>query len=183
MIKPKGWDEVEAVTGEFDRLPAGGYVCKVIQAKDTTSKSGKPMLVLLLDVAEGKYKDYFAKQFELAKKYNPDTAKWRACSYHLYDIDNMGRLKGTLELILKCNPDYKWDWDEKTLKGKKIGVIFREREYLNNNGQTKIALEVYQLHDITDIENVPVPEKKTLEPPAYANNFGNAVDPNEEVPF
>ena len=182
MIKPEGWDSVEAVTNEFDRLPAGGYVCKIVQAQDTNSKSGKPMLVLLLDIAEGKYKDYFAKQFDLAKKYNPDSAKWRACSYHLYDKDNMGRLKGTLELIVRNNAGYVWNWDEKTLKNKKIGVIFREREYINNSGQTRTALEVYQLHNVEGVEDIPIPEKKTLEPPAYINDFGN-VDPNEEVPF
>lgn len=184
--KPDNWDVIEPSSNEFEKLPAGGYVCKIMQAQETISKKGKPMLVLLLDIAQGKYKGYFAKRYELSKKYNPDTAKWSrsACSYHVHDTeDDWSRFRAMLNIVIKCNPELNWEWDEQILKNKKVGVIFREREYINNNGQTRTTLEVYQLHDIEGVEDVPVPEKKTLDPPSYTNSFGSAVDPNEEVPF
>ena len=53
MEKVQGYEEAQAMTGEYERLNAGGYICKIISAKEEKSKSGKRMLVLALDIVEG----------------------------------------------------------------------------------------------------------------------------------
>ena len=56
----ENYDKVEANTGEHEVLPVGGYICKITAAEVTTAqKSGKEMLVINFDIAEGKYKDFY----------------------------------------------------------------------------------------------------------------------------
>lgn len=62
MEKVQGYEEAQAITGEYERLNAGGYICKIISAKEEKSKSGKRMLVLALDIVEGDKKRFFQKQ-------------------------------------------------------------------------------------------------------------------------
>lgn len=61
MKKIAGYDESEALTGEFEVLEAGGYICKIINAKVEKSKTNKEMLVIAFDIAEGDHKDYFKR--------------------------------------------------------------------------------------------------------------------------
>lgn len=63
MEKVQGYEEAQAITGEYERLNAGGYICKIVSAKEEKSKSGKRMLVLALDIIEGDKKDFFRNRF------------------------------------------------------------------------------------------------------------------------
>ena len=182
MIKPANYDNVKAIRNGFERLPAGGYVCKIIDAKDTISKNGKPMIVLLLDISNGKYKDYFREQYDRDKQYNVEAAKWRGCYYQLYDDNNLSRFKGMIEIIQDCNNGYVFDWNEKSLKYKAVGAVFREREYLNSQGNTRTAVECWQLRELDGIEKIEPPPKKELEQKPYSNQFGTEAY-DEQVPF
>ena len=33
MEKLQGYEEAQAITGEYERLEAGGYICKIVSAK------------------------------------------------------------------------------------------------------------------------------------------------------
>ena len=59
MERIEGYEEAQAITGEYEKLEAGGYICKIVNAKEEKSKSGKRMLVLQLDIIEGERKEYF----------------------------------------------------------------------------------------------------------------------------
>ena len=37
MEKLKGYDEAQAITGEYEKLNAGGYICKIKSAKEEKS--------------------------------------------------------------------------------------------------------------------------------------------------
>ena len=41
MEKVKGYEEAEAITGEYERLNAGGYICKIISAKEEKTQSDR----------------------------------------------------------------------------------------------------------------------------------------------
>ena len=75
MEKIQGYDEAQAITGEYEKLEAGGYICKIISAKEEKSKSGNRMLVMALDIVEGDRKDYFRNRFN--ENTSPDK-KWPA---------------------------------------------------------------------------------------------------------
>ena len=185
MQKPAEWDNVQAQTGGFERLPAGGYVCKIIKADVTLSKAGKEMMRLAVDIAAGDHKDYFRKQFDSRHQQNTE-AKWPCMYYQLTEGDSMGRFKGMLVNIEESNPGYKWDWNETSLAGKQFGGVFREEQYLNNNNQARMSTKLWSVRPVEDIESVEVPEPKMLDQQAQyggaASTFGPA-GPDEEIPF
>lgn len=177
MNKPANWDSVEAITGEYKKLPAGGYVCSIVRAECTKSKNGKEMLKLAIDIAEGEYKDFYLNQYLQEQERNKEQAKWRCSYYQLTEGDSMGRFKGMLLNIEKSNPGYKWNWNEKSLEGKLFGGVFREEEYINRNGGLSTAVKLISIRPVEGITDIEPPAKKVLENNNLAENFG------EEIPF
>ena len=57
--KPAGYDEAAAYTGEFQQLPKGKYVCVIKQVSIQESRNGNQQFVILFDIAEGEYKDFY----------------------------------------------------------------------------------------------------------------------------
>lgn len=178
MNKPANWDSVEAITGEYKKLPAGGYVCSIVRAECTKSKNGKEMLKLAIDIAEGKYKDFYLNQYLQEQERNKEQAKWRGSYYQLTEGDSMGRFKGMLLNIEKSNPGYKWNWNEKSLEGKLFGGVFREEEYINRNGGLSTAVKLISIRPVEGITDIEPPAKKVLE-----NNNNLAENFGEEIPF
>lgn len=65
MNKPQFYDEAPNLSGDFVPLVPGGYICEIKKAvEQKAQKTGNPMLVLLLDIAEGDKKGYFQERFE-----------------------------------------------------------------------------------------------------------------------
>ena len=58
MRKPRNYDSAEKYTGG-KKLPAGGYICKIINVKEETSKSGNDMLVLAFDICYVVFKYFY----------------------------------------------------------------------------------------------------------------------------
>lgn len=172
MIDLKGYEDVQAANpGEFPRLTAGGYVCKIIHAELTKSKAGNHMLVLFLDIAEGDFAGYFKKSAERLKAFRPD-AKWdNAAIYRqlLFDKDGMTSsfFKGLLTCIVKSNPQFNFNphaLEEKSLRGLLIGCVFAEEEYSKRDGSVGSRVVVKFPKTVDDIRNgnFSVPAVKKL---------------------
>ena len=134
MEKIEGYEEAQAITGEYERLEAGGYICKIVNAKEEKSKSGKRMLVLTLDIIEGDKKDYFRKRFD--ENTNAEK-KWSSGAIYRQMLEgekSAGFLKGLMTSLEASNEDFKWNWEEKKLIGLKCGGIFVEEEYEKMDG-------------------------------------------------
>ena len=185
MMKPNGLDTAPAIKGGgFPQLPPGGYICRIVEAKEQHSKSGRNMLVLGLDIAEGEYKDFYLKQFQRRHEETPD-AKWPCLYYQLTDGDSVGRLKGLLMALEESNDGFilaSWDWDEKRLKKLLCCGVFREEEYLNHENKVRTSVKCISILPTAELPNVKVPEKKTLEP-QQQNNGGWGNIPDEDIPF
>ena len=187
MEKISNWENVKASEG-FTALPAGGYVMKVVGVKVTTSAKGKEMMVLALDVAEGDYKDYFRSQWEFRKKYNAE-AKF-PCNYYMLtgrdDDAQLSRFKGVINNFCKDN-NIEWNWDEQILKGKLIGGIIGEEEYITNAGDVRTSLKVVNLRSKENIEKAPAPALKKLAnsgAPAMDIGYGvPSVPTSDDIPF
>lgn len=185
MQMPNGWNEVQAVTGEFKNLPAGGYICKIVNAGLMISKTGKEMLQLAIDVADGEYTDYFYNIFKGRKaNANGKEVKWPCVYYQLTQGDSMGRFKGLLQNIEESNQGYKWQWGddcELSLKGKLVGGKFREEEYIGNDGKVHTSIKCMSLLPVDGITEIEPPPKKTVEL-QQGNGYGGYVG-DEEIPF
>lgn len=177
MNKPTGYDGATASTGGFQKPAAGAYICKIVQAIETTSKSSnRPMMVLLLDIAHGEFRDFFAKSFEFFKSKNPD-AKWPLVHRRLMDEDAVSYLKGDISCIEQSNTGFVFNFDEKTLKGKLVGAMLGEKEY---NFEGKTVLEprwLLSTKRVTD-GNLVIPKKKLFE-----GEHNVSESQNEPLPF
>lgn len=186
MEKLQGYEEAKAITGEYEKLEAGGYVCKIVSAKEEKSKSGKRMLVLALDILEGDKKDFFQKRF--SENTNPDK-KWSAGAIYRQMLEGekaVGFLKGLMTSLEASNEGFKWDWDEKKLKDLKCGAIFGEEEYEKMDGSIGTSTKVKFIRTVKAIQegNFKVPELKKLPQKGEAfEDFVNSIDSNEPLPF
>lgn len=184
MEKLAGYEEAQALTGEFERLEAGGYICKIVSAKEETSKSGKRMLVIALDIAEGDKKDFFRNRF--TENANPDK-KWPAGGVYRQMLEGdkaVGYLKGLMTSLEASNTGFKWDWDEKKLKDLKCGAIFGEEEYEKLDGSVGTTTKVKFIRTVKVIQdgNFKVPELKKLPQKGEAfDSFGTIAD--DDLPF
>lgn len=192
MEKIEGYETAQALTGEYERLRPGGYICKIITAQEEKSKkTGSRMLTIALDIDEGEQKGFFMKRFEELKeqRINPNQeVKYPSGGiYHQMLEGNekaIGFLKGLMTSLEASNQNFKWDWDEKKLVGLKCGAIFGEEEYEKMDGSIGVSCKVKFIRTIKCIQenNFKVPELKKL--PAKGDSFefsGAASD--DGLPF
>jgi len=187
MEKIKGYEEAKAITGEYEKLEAGGYICKIINAKEEKSKSGKRMLVLALDILEGDKKDFFKKRFD--ENTSPDK-KWSAGAIYRQMLEGekaTGYLKGLMTSLESSNEGFKWNWEEKMLIDLKCGAIFGEEEYEKMDGSIGTSTKVKFIRTVKAIQdgNYKIPELKKLPQKGEAfEDFVNSVTSNDdELPF
>lgn len=187
MEKIKGYDEAKAITGEYERLEAGGYICKIISAKEEKAKSGKRMLVLALDIVEGDKKDFFRNRFN--ENTSPEK-KWPAGAIYRQMLEGekaAGFLKGLMTSLETSNEGFKWNWDEKKLADLKCGAIFGEEEYQKMDGSVGTSTKVKFIRTVKAIQdgNFKVPELKKLPQKGEAfEDFVNSVtSDNDDLPF
>ena len=185
MTPINGYKEAQAIGGGWESLPAGGYKCVIVKAMEATSKNGRPMLMICLDISDGQYKGYFSKMYkarqEQDKASGKDT-KWPCIMYQLADEEAVGRFKGTIKAIEDSNDGYSWEkskWDENTLKGKAVGVVFREEEYEKRDGSIGTTVRAAWLRNVDKVEDVEAPAKKKLN----RSNVGGASGFVDDIPF
>ncbi len=152
MIKPEGYDEAKAFTGDSMTLPPGGYICRILRANEETSKSGRQMLVIAFDICEGVYEDFYSSKHAAAKEKNHD-ARWPGMFYQLTEGVSLPYFKGVITAIEESNPGFTWMWDEKALAGRKFGGIFGREEFETQNGETVMVTKLQYIRSVAAILN------------------------------
>ena len=175
-----GFDKAAAYDGNNERLPAGGYICKILKAWCETTPNGSEQLVLALEIADGNYAGFFKKQYETRKANNPNAA-W-GCIFKQFTLGIDGQtnpfFKGMLKSIEESNAGYKWNWQEATLANRMIGMIFREEEFIAQDGSIKTTVRPAFARSVERIRNgVDVPEIKRL------NNVQTNATPLQNAGF
>lgn len=176
----------EAGTGSSNRLPAGAYICRIINAEDFPDKE---YLVITYDIAQGEYKGYYGQ----LRDEHPD---WASVGkyYKSYKTKALPMFKRFCSAVSKSNGNYVFDGgsansDESTLAGKLIGIILQEEEYYSNSGDKKTRLVVAREFQTDRLADQKVPPVKKLEeepaPKAAAGgmDFMNIPDGVDEIPF
>lgn len=180
---------------DFEQLPKGGYVLKIMGAEVCENSIGQ-YVKISCDVAEGEYKDFFAREY---KAQQSEDKKWH-CNYLLNVAKDDGteqdgwtarRFKTVIEALEESNSGYHFDWDERKFKGKLIGGLFNEREYEKNDG---IVARITNLAQLCSVEKIReskfrLPEDKLLKgrslaPQASSDGFINIPEGfGDELPF
>lgn len=191
MRKIENWGNIKESTG-FQRLPAGGYIVKILNATDFPDKE---YLKISFDIAEGDHKGFFGEQF---KNDTREGKKWPNAGTFIrsYKHSAEAMFKGFANALENSNKGYKFDFDESKLKNKLVGVIIADEEYQNQKGQVRTRTYVSSVRSIDTIKKgeFTVPELKKLDATkattvkpqeAFVNPFGDdnpASDPFASAP-
>jgi hypothetical protein len=167
MNKPNNYDETTAYT-DYTPLPVGGYVCKIMNVRETESKAGNPMIEIALDIAEGDNKGFYKDSYTANK--NKQT-KWPCIYYQLVE-DNDGNtnrgLKTFHDLVTESNSGFALEWGDgyaAQFKEKLIGGIFGREQYENQQGEYKWSVKCVWFATVENIRSgkFKTPDDKYLE--------------------
>ncbi|MDO5547716.1 MAG: hypothetical protein Q4F79_04435 [Eubacteriales bacterium] len=185
-----GFKAQKASSG-FPELPAGGYVCKIISARDEEGTYGE-QLVIAYDVTEGEYKGFWKSAYDADTR---NDKKWGGvCYIRVPDETDEAWMRRAFENFIyaveESNPGYHWDWNEGGLKGRSVGIIVGEKEKLSKDGTQVFTNTVARgTASVDDIRNsdFKIPKKKELKnkPKASAapTGFTEMDDSDDELPF
>lgn len=186
MKKISGYDKIQE-SGSFKKLPVGGYVVKILNATDVPDKE---YLRLSFDVAEGPNKGFFAEEY---KNDTREDKKWPNAGTFVrsYKEKALPMMKGFTTAVEKSNKNYTWNFDESTLKGKLVGLVIGEEEFVNSSGKmrTRTYVNAVRSVDIIREGKFEVPELKklsadkvTASTPAASQSFQNPFDNDDSAP-
>lgn len=160
MKRIENWDNIKESTG-FQRLPAGGYIVKILNATDVPDKE---YLRIAFDINEGDHKGFFGEQF---KNDNREGKKWPNAGTFIrsYKHSAEAMFKGFANALENSNKGYKFDFDETKLKNKLVGIVLADEEYQNQKGQVRTRTYVSAVRSVDTIKNgdFTVPELKKLD--------------------
>jgi hypothetical protein len=123
MKKIEGFGEVVEVGAKRVLVP-GPYVCKITAVTDNTARE---YLEINFDITEGAYKDYFG---DIEKAIGKNYAR----AFRSYTDKALPYFKAFVTAVEKSNKGYAWDWNEQSLIGKTVVIVFGEEEY--DDGQS-----------------------------------------------
>lgn len=165
MEKPKNWDNVQANTGDYENLKLGAHEVIIKDAYEYTGMTGNTSLKIEVDIAgNDEQKGFYQKQFD--NNTNSDK-KWpsASCKYISLKEDDtcLALYKGFTTIIENSNPGYKWNFDEKTLIGKKLCGVYGLEEYQDSEDKTKTATKLVQFRSLDKLKDIKIPKVKLLD--------------------
>lgn len=200
MQKPNNYENTRA-RGEFTPVELGGHKLIIKQVNETTSKNGKPMIVVLFDFAQDDIQPgYFTEQFK--NDIRPDK-KWpnQATQYILTEDEN-GDCSRSFKTFITCvehsNSGFTTQWGdnfEKQFKNKKIGGVFGlQMDYYEGKEREKRGLRWFvSLDKVPDARIPDISETKAFKnhksgypegATSAGDGFMNIPDGiDEELPF
>ena len=167
MQKPKLYDKIEVM--EFDHTPIelGGHKGIIMKAEEYTSpQSGKTSLKVSVDTAkDDKQPEYFTEQYKndnrIDKRWSNSAIKFISLGEEENQVKMLKAFITAYENSNNCKFDWNKDWDQ--LKGKKIGIVFGQEEYINQNGDLKLNNKLREFRSIDKVDNVKIPKVKLLD--------------------
>lgn len=175
------WNDVPAYTGgQSERLELGGHYLQILKAEmisGTGKKSGQPyqMLKLYFDTAKiDPQAGFFGRKYEQSKNFRKDDAKWPNAGTGVVFIpfenetDNIviGRWNGFLKILEESNSTpgkpFTWDMDTDSLKGKFIGGVFRDEEWMDDKGAIRLTQKLAWFCSVQAVPEATIPDTRTL---------------------
>lgn len=139
-MKPfKDYDKIKSY-GDFEQLPKGGYLLKILGITEKSNRNGGKYFEICADIDDGEYFGFFRRDYN---NQNGEDKKWRGRMFLNIPNDDGSEqdtyrkraFKTFTEALEDSNPGYTWDWDETRWKGKLIGGLFNAKEW-EFNGKT-----------------------------------------------
>ena len=146
-------------TNGFTDLPvAGVYVAEIQAVRFVAGEDGqRDRIECFMEITEGEYANRFHEVYDDQKERFGDDAKYKGifrlvCPSEDDEDWRKRTFEGNLWCVQQSNPGYTWDWDEKKLKGKKVGINLRNRLY-TYNGKNRSTVEIARFETVDDVRN------------------------------
>lgn len=190
MEKPKNWDNVQANTGDYESLKLGAHEVVIKNAYEYTGMTGNTSLKIEVDIdGKDEQKGFYQKQYDNNTNNNK---KWpnASCKYISLREDDtcLALYKGFTTIIENSNPGYTWNFDEKTLIGKKLCGVYGLEEYEDSEGNIRTATKLIQFRSLDKLNSIKIPKVKLLdgtfveyEEYSKPNNNSNPFEGMEDV--
>lgn len=137
------------------RMPAGGYVCRIVKATSGVNRYDEPCLLLYLDVEEGEFKNYFGRIYERRLEHGDNKYP---CVYNQSVGRNSAKyFNQMIKTIEESNDDFVCkfnageEWDERELENLLVGVVMQEKEFINSRDKRRIVLVPCELKTVDEI--------------------------------
>jgi hypothetical protein len=161
MRKIENWANIKENNG-FEKLPVGGYIVKILNVQDVADKE---YLKVSFDIAEGDKKGLFKKQYDEDTR---EDKKWpNAGSFvRSYKSTAESMFKGFANAVENSNKNYTFDFNEKSLVGKQVGIVVGLEEYVNQKGAVRERTYVSAVRSVDTIKkgDFKIPDTKKLDP-------------------
>ena len=185
-MKPsyKGF-EAKKSSGFLTLPPAGAYVAEIRDVRflgqDPLEHRDRDVIELMMEITEGEYAGRYMAFYQEQKERFGDDVKYKGVFRLVAPLDKdedwrRRTFEGNLWCVQESNPGYAWDWDEKKLKGKKVGISVRERLYTYNDKERSIT-EIAKFETVDDVKAGKV---KLMKPRDQRNNGGSATESMDE---
>lgn len=188
MNKPAGYDEAQ-VLGEFTPINLGGHKLVIMKVEEVTANNGNQYLKISFDTAKDDVQpNYYSNAY---KNNTMDNKKWSGVTT-VFPTDKDGKTSKSFKTFCTAvehsNSGFKMVWGDQfcnALKGKAVGGVFGEEEYVGNDGTIKTARKLFWFRGIDKVMDAEIPAKRTVEPqPASNDGFMNIPDSiDNELPF
>ena len=173
------WNDYDSIKGyaDYEMLPKGGYVVKILGVSIGQTGDFRQYLKLSCDIVEGEYANFYANQY----KANTNEDKHWTCNLlqNIPTDDGSERdgwtkkaFRTMIDALEESNPGFHWDWNETKLKGLIVGGLFNEREYEGRDGSIKRATNLAKFCSVDKIRNgkYTLPKDKLLNHSAPVND-------------
>ena len=184
----KDYENAKASDGGYVTLPPGGYIAVITFVEDVpfnpqTNKGD--YLKVDFDICEGDFMDYFG---DMRKRLGWDNGNF----IRSYKESALGMFKGFLKAIDESNgTNFEAmaanGFNERDLRGKKIGIIIGAEEYKKNDGSIGERLRVTAVRSVETIREgkYKIPDIKRLQESssdAATRIIGGPISDND-IPF
>ena len=177
-------------SGGFIELPPVGAYLAEIQAARVVEQNDREVIELFMEITDGEYANRFHEVYEDQKERFGDSAKYKGIFKLTPPVDGdedwrKRTFEGNLWCVQQSNPGYAWDWDEKKLKGKKVGISIRRRLY-TYNGRDRETVEIGRFETIDDVKAGKVKpmrdkDNRTSESPVESTDGSEFTNVSNEV--
>ena len=189
MLKPNNYDETP-VLGEFTPIQLGGHKLVIMQVEEITASNGNQYLKISFDTAKDDVQPaYYSNAY---KNDTRDNKKWPGVTT-LFPTDRDGKTSKSFKTFCTAvehsNNGFKMVWGDQfcnALKGKAVGGVFGEEEYIGNDGKVKTARKLFWFRGTDKVMAAEIPTKRTVDAPQHtSNDWMNVPDgiEEDELPF
>lgn len=161
MRKIKDWDAIKEAS-DFPAPGPGGYIAQITAVEDVEEKE---YLRIEWDFVEGEFKCYNRDTYGRANF-------WPMTFIRSYKETALPFFKAFKTALEASNPGYHFEEENlQAMRGRLIGIVLGEEEYLARTGEVKVSVKVQQTHSISAIRQgkFKVPGRKLLKQAASSN--------------